>query len=74
MAEDGRSIKHTYTYETPAEVALGLIGLLNSIRESGATLLSEHLDNEATRLRIRELELQTEAKGERGKNGPRPVG
>ena len=70
MAEDGRSIKHTYTYETPTEVAIGVIGLLSSIRESGAALLTKHLDNEATRLRIREIELQADNR----KNGPCPVG
>ena len=72
MAEDGRSLKHTYTYETPAEVALGLIGLLSGIRESGAALLSKHLDNEATRLRVRELELQVTLK-EDSKRGPKSI-
>ena len=72
MADDGKSIKSTYTSETPAEVALGLIGLFNSLRESGAALLTKHLDNEAARLRVRELELQVSLKEDR-KLGPKSV-
>lgn len=72
MADDGRATKHTYTTEVPTEVTVGFIGFLSGLRESCASLLSKHLDNEATRLRIREVELQVEAK-EAGKRGPRPV-
>jgi hypothetical protein len=72
MPDDGKSIKSTYTTETPAEVALGIIGLFNSIRESGTALLTKHLDNEATRLRIREIELQVSLK-EDSKRGPKAV-
>ena len=72
MADDGKSIKSTYTSETPSEVALGLIGLFSSLRESGAALLTKHLDNEAARLRVRELELQVSLK-EDGKRGPKSL-
>jgi hypothetical protein len=75
MADDSRILKHTYTTETSVDVALGFMEFLKGIRESGANLLSKHLDNEAAKIRIRELELQVElARDSKKSSGPRPVG
>jgi hypothetical protein len=75
MADESRVLKHTYTTETSVDVALGFVEFLKGIRESSTTLLAKHLDNEAARIRIRELELQVELTRDGKKsNGPRPVG
>lgn len=68
MPGENNVLKQTHTTETPAEVPLALIEFLKGVRESATNLITKHLDNEAARLRIRELEAQVELKRHSDRN------